>query len=307
MPTRSLLVVAALTAGAAATSADPAPPRVPPRDAPPACIDPVGANGLSAVLARGPKVVGTYKLTPGKRLETKQLRLLATTRFMPERGGSSRGEWLPGLSVSLLPDVVRDGPKAENTIDQHGYEPLRIGTYRVSVGKITPTKKGSKKGSIIETVVEDLGCTEESVHAPLAPGEGKTFWVSTEATRTYAFSTGHWYEWRHPRMYFLVAAGLDPDVQQVPGTTTPRGWISAQAWENQGGLPSWDNRTLATLTAGAVLELPAHEVEVLRVVLGPDTSVVDGRVVTKGKQPVVSALVRVTRKLKPSEGLIRKH
>lgn len=294
MLTRALLVITALTTSAAAQDE-------PPIDAPAGCIDPVGADGLPTLLARGPKVIGTYRLIDGKPRDTPKLRLLARAHFMPERGGSTKGEWLPGFEVSILPDVDRDGPNPQNSVEQHGYDPLRIGTYRVRMRVVKP----KAKGSVIEAVVEDLGCREEYVHPPLAPGEQKTFWVSTEGTRTYSFSTGHWYD-QVARMYFLVSSGLAPDVQQVPGTKTPHGWISAQAWENQGGLPSWDDRYLEKLTAGSVLDLPEHEVRVLKVVLGAGTSVVDGDVVTTGGQPAISTLVRVTRRAKPLEGLIRR-
>lgn len=288
---RSLALLAVLTSTAVAADESP------PQDAPAACIDPVGKNGFPAQLAKGPKVVGTYTLTVGKALVTPRLRLLATSHFMADRVGATSGEWLPGLEVALLPDVTRDGPSYRNSVDQHGYDPLRIGTYRVTV-KSAAAKR-------VVALVEDLGCLEEYVHAPLAPNETKTFWVSTEGVRSYSFSTGHWYD-QVPRMYFAVTAGLDPDVQQTPGTKTPHGWIAAQAWENQGGLPSWDDRYLDTFTPGSVMETPAHRFEIVRVELGKNTRVVDGRVVTTGGQPSISALVRVTRRAQDLDTLMRK-
>jgi hypothetical protein len=83
-------------------------------------------------------------------------------------------------------------------------------------------------------------------------------------------------------MYFLVSSGLAPDVQQTPGSKTPHGWISAQAWDSNEGSPSWDDRYLDKLTPGAAFETSGYKVNVIRVVLGKDTSVVDGQVVTKG-------------------------
>lgn len=277
-----------------ASTADARPAR--PYDAPPSCIEPVGKEGLPLAIARGPRVVGTYKLKPGKALDTPKLRLLATSHFMAERVGSTNGEWLPGLEVSLLPDVDRDGPAPENSVDQHGFDPLRIGTYRVTPLRVSKSE--------VETLVEDLGCEEEYVHAPLAPGAAKTFWVSTEATRTYSFSTGYWFE-QVERMYFLVSSGLAPAVQQTAGTKTPRGWISAQAWDSNGGSPSWNDLTLEKLTAGSVLETTGYTIRVERVVLGKDTKVVEGSVVTKGRDPVVSALVTVTRKQEAAAQTLR--
>ncbi|MFN0246086.1 MAG: hypothetical protein ACKV2T_04210 [Kofleriaceae bacterium] len=293
---RSVLLVGALASAATADEKkDP-----PPVDAPPSCIDPVGKDGLSTALAKGPRVVGTYKLVAGKKLTIPGLRLLATARFVPDRVGATTGEWLPGLGAVLLPDVDRDGESYRNSVDQHGYDPLRIGTYRISVKSVSTTKAGT----IVETLVEDLACMEDYVHAPLAPNESKTLWISTEATRNYGFSTGHWYD-QVPRFYIAVSSGLAPDVQQEKGTKSPHGWISAQAWDSNGGHPSWDDRYLDKLRAGDVLKTAGYTVEVLKVVLGPDTTVVDGRVHTKGRDPVISALVKVTRRAKPLEGVHR--
>jgi hypothetical protein len=215
--------------------------------------------------------------------------------------GAKTGEWLPGLEVALLPDVERDGVSYRNSVDQHGYDPLRIGTYRVTVKSVTP----SRKGNIVETLVEDLGCLDEYVHAPLAPNESKTFWVSTETTRTYSFSTGHWYD-QVARFSFVVSSGLAPAVQQTPGTKTPHGWISADAWDSNNGFPSWDDRYVDDFKPGSRLETSGYTIDVIDVVLGPDTSVIDGQVHTKGRDPVMSALVRVTRRAKPLEGVHRK-
>ena len=200
------LVTLMLGSGMARADRAKAAPEGPPIDAPPACIDPVGATGLPLAITRGPSAARTHRLVVGR--------------------------------------------------DQY-------------------------------------------VPPPLAAGASKTFWVSTEATPTYYFSTGHWYD-QVPAMYFMVSSGLDPDVQQEPGTRTPHGWINSQAWEREGGLPSSESKYLKTLTAGAVFDLPIHRVEVLRVEVGKDTSVVDGRVHTVGRLPVVSALVKVTRKTTPS-------
>jgi hypothetical protein len=292
---RSLLFVSAFATAPSADKPDP-----PPVDAPPSCIDPVGKDGLSTALAKGPKVVGTYKLVPGKKLTIPGLRLLATARFMPDRLGSSTGEWLPGLGAELLPDIDRDGPSYRNSVDQHGYDPLRIGTYRISVKNVSKTKAGT----FVETLVEDLGCMEDYVHVPLAPNESKTLWISTEATRNYGFSTGHWYD-QVARFYIAVSSGLAPDVQQEKGTKSPHGWISAQAWDSNEGHPSWDDRYLDKFRAGDVLKTAGYTIEVIKVVLGADTTVVDGRVHTKGRDPVISALVKVTRRATRLEGVHR--
>ncbi len=293
---RTFLLVGCLATAAHADEK----PDPPPQDAPPSCIDPTAKNGLSTTLARGPRLVGTYKLVAGKKLVTPNLRLLATAHFMPARVGSTEGEWLPGLEAELLPDVDRDGPSYRNSVDQHGYDPMRIGTFRISVKGVTK----SKAGTIVETIVEDLGCMEEYVHAPLAPNESKTFWVSTEATRTYSFSTGHWYD-QVARFSFAVSAGLAPAVQQDPGTKSPRGWISAAAWDSNDGFPSWDDRSLARFRAGDVLETAGYTIEVVKVVLGAETTVVDEQVHTRGRDPAVSALVKVTRRAKALDGVHR--
>src|SRR5689334_20513194 len=107
MPNRFLVAaswIALLTVSAPALADD-----GPPIDAPGSCIDPIGKDGLPKALVDGPKVIGTYKLTVGKPFETKLFRLVAAAHFMPERVGSSKGEWLPGLEVQLVKEIARDG------------------------------------------------------------------------------------------------------------------------------------------------------------------------------------------------------
>lgn len=295
---RSLLVagLCGMSLVSAARAAEPAPPDTPkvPADAPPACVDPVGAEGFSPLLARGPKKLGTYKLISGKTLDTPRMRLKVSGKFIPERMGSTRGEVLTGISVALLPDVVRDGESPDNSVDETGIGPVRIGTYRVSV-QPDPVKKG--RPITYQALVEEVGCPARAVHPPLAVGASKTFWLSTEAVETYAFSEGDWFE-SMPEVYARLSAGLDPDVQQTPGKP-PHGWINFQGWERMSGLPTSQDFYLDKMQ-GAVIELPEHKLEILKVVLGADTTRDaewgNGRILTKGRQPVVSALVRITRK-----------
>lgn len=281
---------------ATAYADEPALPAAPvvPADAPPACVDPVGADGPSRLLARGPKKLGTYKLTSGKSLDTPRLRLKVSGKFIPERLGSSKGELLTGISVALLPDVDRDGENPRNSVDETGLGPVRIAHYRVSV-QPAPVKKG--KPLTYQALVEEVGCPERAVHPPLAVGAAKTFWLSTEAVATYAFSEGDWFD-SMPEVHARLSAGLDPDVQQTPGEP-PHGWINLQGWERMSGLPTSRDLYLDKMP-GAVLELPEHRLEILKVVLGAETKRDEewghGRIITKGKQPVVSALVRITRK-----------
>jgi hypothetical protein len=265
-----------------------------PADAPPACVEPVGAEGPSPLLARGPKTLGTYTLSSGKSLDTPRLRLKVSGRFIPERLGSSRGELLTGISVALLPDVDRDGENPQNSVDETGLGPVRIGPYRVSV-QPAPFKRG--RPQTYRALVEEVGCPARAVHPPLAVGASKTFWLSTEAVATYAFSHGDWFD-SMPEVYARLSAGLDPDVQQTPGEP-PHGWINFQGWERMSGRPTSQDFYLDKMQ-GAVVELPEHRLEILKVVLGAETTRDEewgnGRVVTKGKPPVVSALVRITRK-----------
>ena len=276
---------------------EPAEPKKVPADAPPGCLEPEGTDGFSPLLKRGPKKLGTYKLVSGKKLDTPGLRLKVSGKFIPKRLGSTEGEVLTGISVSLLPDVDRDGENPQNSVDESGLGPIRIASYRISV-KPLPIKKG--KPVSYEALVEEVGCPERAVHPPLAYSESKTFWISTEAVGTYAFSNGEWYD-SGPEVYARISAGLDPDVQQTAGQP-PHGWVAFQAWDNHGGLPESKELYLDQLE-GAKLAMPGHQVEVLKVVLGPETTKdtsYERRVYTKGRQPVASALVRVTRNAAPA-------
>jgi hypothetical protein len=297
MSNRLVLAAALLSVTTPALAAD-----VPPVDAPASCIEPIGKDGLSTALADGPKVVGNYKLTVGTPLVTQTFRIVAKAHFMPERVGSSKGEWLPGIEVQLIKEIERDGESYRNSVSQHGYDPLRIGTYRVTVTGVSKVKGKT----VVDTLVEDLGCLEEYTHAPLAAGASKTVWLSTETTATYAFSTGHWYD-NDDRMTFAVTSGLDPDVQQTPGTKTPTGWIAINAWERvELGLPSWDSKYLRDIKVGTRYELPAYTVDIVKIVIGADTTPNEYNVTTRGRAPVLHILAKITRKAKTGQDLIRK-
>jgi hypothetical protein len=271
-----------------------------PVDAPPECVDPVPSGetaelvGLSERLLNGPRKLGTYKLVDGKALDTPKLRLIARGKFIPARVGAKEGEVVASMAAALLPDVDRDGENPENSVEHNGLGAMRVGSYRVTM-RVLEAKPGSKP--IYEAVVEEMGCPEKAVHPPLGAGAHKTFWISTEAVASYSFSRGEWYE-SVPRTYVALTADLDPSVQQTPGQR-PRGWINVQALESQNGVSKSEERLLDQLD-GAVMTLPEHKVEILKVALGAETERAapparPGQVVTNGKPPSVSVLVRLTR------------
>lgn len=271
-----------------------------PVDAPPECVDPVPSGetaelvGLSDRLLSGPRKLGTYKLVDGKALDTPKLRLIARGKFIPARVGAKEGEVVASMAAALLPDVDRDGENPENSVDHNGLGAMRVGSYRVTM-RVLEAKPGSKP--TYEAVVEEIGCPEKAVHPPLAAGAQKTFWISTEAVASYSFSRGEWYE-SVPRTYVALTADLDPSVQQTPGQR-PHGWINVQALESQNGVSKSEERLLDQLD-GAVMTLPEHKVEILKVALGAETERAlpparAGQVVTNGKPPSVSVLVRLTR------------
>jgi len=252
-----------------------------PADAPVGCVDPVGADGAPARVSRGAQLVGTYQLVADKPLDTAHVRLTVHDVFIPERVGSTRGEHSIGLTAQLLPDVIRDGESAANSVDLNDLSTALLGTYRIAV-------KADRSG--YRATIEDLGCPERAVHPPLALHQSKTFWLSTEGVKTYAFSTGEWYD-NDYQVYAALTADLDPTVQQTAGTS-PHGWLNLQGWETG---PTFADIDHTKLRAGAVIELADHRLVVKKVVLGPNTSIVDGRVITTGGPPVVSVLVELTR------------
>jgi hypothetical protein len=284
-----------------------------PVDAPAECVDPVPSGesaelvGLSELLLRGPVKLGTYKLVDGKALDTPKLRLLARGKFIPARVGAKEGEVVASMAAALLPDVDRDGENPENSVDNSGLGSMRVGRYRVTM-RVLEAKAGAKP--TYEAVVDEIGCPEKAVHPPLAGGAQKRFWLSTEGVASYAFSTGEWYE-TVPRTYVALTADLDPAVQQ-PAGQRPHGWINVQALESRNGVTKSEERLLDQLD-GAVMTLSEHKVEILKVVLGAETERAApparaGQVVTSGKPPSVSVLVRLTRtaEAKPSRSKVSK-
>ncbi len=258
-----------------------------PVDVPRACVDPVGLDGVTSLVTRGPKLVGVYRLKDRKTLDTPKLRLRAYGEFIPERLGSSRGEVQARFEAALLPDVVRDGPNPENSVFTSAPGVLRIGLYRVSLRTVTT------KPLTYDATVEEIGCPEEGTTPPLATAhDTRTFWVSTDGVMKYGFSRRPWYM-SGDRLQITLLTSLDPDVQQKD-KANPTGGIMLHMWEGLDGHPRWGELTDGKI-AGSVTQLQDHKIEVLRVIWGKDTRLVDDRLVTKGTEPAATILVRVTR------------
>jgi hypothetical protein len=57
---------------------------------------------------------------------------------------------------------------------------------------------------------------------------------------------------------------------------------------------------------GTHYELPAYTVDIVKIVVGADTTPNDYNVSTKGRAPVLHVLAKITRKAKTGTDLIRK-
>jgi hypothetical protein len=251
-------------------------------DAPATCLAPVGGDGLAEAIARGPTLLGTYKLANTKDLDTPVLRLRAYGQFIPTRLGAKTGEVQARFEAGLLPDVKRDGASYKNTSYTSAPGSLRIGPYRVT------TRVLDARALTYEATVERIGCFERAMHPPLARGSQLALWLSTEGTRHYEFGTNH----LHANLFLYINADLAPDVQQ-DDPKGPHGYLSFTA--GNGSMSYEDSKMLNQDTlAGAKFVLHQHRFEILKVVYGKDTVVSGGRVYTKGKAPIASVLVRVT-------------
>ncbi len=283
---RHLVLAAVFALVPAASSADSKwEPSEIPIVAPAGCVEPI-ANGITAPIARGPKPVGVYRIANGKSIDTPRLRLKAYGRFIPERMGSTKGEVMASFEAQLLPDVVRDGENPVNSKFDAAPGVLRILNYRVTLRTV------STKPLLYDAIVEDIGCTEEGTVPPLAAKQAKTFWVSTDGVMTFSFSNVPWYM-SGDRLQATLMTSLGPDVQQTD-KANPFGHIMLHFFEGRDGSPS-STEFVNDKIAGATATLLDYKVEVLRVVWGKDTRLVDGRLITKGNVPAGSVLVKVTR------------
>jgi hypothetical protein len=279
-----LLVLSMLLGPSLAAAEDPSPP---PRDAPAECVAPTDGNGLAKDLAGGPKILGRYKIANGTSIKTPKLTISANGVFVPERVGSTRGEVSARFSIELADKAERLPVLSDNS--DTGFAPgwARVGPYRVTTRVLT------NKPLVYEATVERIGCESRATHPPLAKGDVHTFWMSTDGVTEMRFSKGDWYE-STPVFFITFGSDLAPAVQQQD-PARPHGYMSLEAGngsiypENQAYL-YYDK-----LAPGATFTLHGYKVEVLRIVLGKDTTRTDGRIYTKGERPTAHVLVRATR------------
>lgn len=256
-----------------------------PTVAPPGCVAPI-ANGITAPIAKGPKLVGIYRLANGKSIDTPRLRLKAYGRFIPERMGSTKGEVMASFEAQLLPDVVRDGENPDNSKFDAAPGALRILNYRVTLRTVSTAPLA------YDAVVEDIGCPEDGTVDPLAAKQSHTFWVSTDGVMKFSFSKVPWYM-SGDRLQATLMTSHEPDVHQKD-KANPTGHIMLHFFEGRDGRPA-STEFVNDRIPGAKATLLDYEVEVLKVVWGKDTKLVDTKLVTRGNLPAASVLVKVTR------------
>lgn len=253
--------------------------------APPGCVEPI-ADGITAPIKRGPTRIGVYRLANGKAIDTPRLRLKAYGRFIPERLGSRRGEVMASFEAQLLPDVIRDGENPDNSVFDAAPGVLRILSYRVTLRTVSTSPLA------YDAIVDDVGCPEESTVPPLAAGQSRTFWVSTDGVMKFSFSNVPWYA-SGDRLQATLMSSLEPDVHQRD-KANPTGHLMLHWFEGRDGHPE-STELVNDKIAGSSATLQDYRVRVLRVVWGKDTRLVDGRLVTKGNLPAGSVLIEVTR------------
>lgn len=298
------LVVVVCVAGfasAATTSpvaADDAVPKPPPLDAPADCVAPTDGQGLPTARVRGPRQIGTVRLTHGKATVAHGFRLKVRTGFLPAGHGQPGGEELVGLTIEDLAAIKRDGVSYRNTVDQHGLDPVRIDRYRVTVRRLPAKVTRTPRAARFTAVIEDLSCLAQYTHPPLAkPGDAVTVWLSTEATDSYRLSTGEWFE-PAPDFGAEVSAGIQSNaaVTRVKGQQV---WIALNAHDNLSGRGESMRITNRDLIPGARLTTPAYTVEVKDVRLDPDTIRTDDVLINERGLPKVDVLVRIVSRATP--------
>lgn len=265
----------------------------------PACVEPGPDRSLPPLVARGPVLLASGEIRGNTPWVLPQLRVYVDAQFIPERVGSTRGYTQAIFGAALLPDVDRDGVNPENTVETHLPGSLRIQQYEVTVA--APRTVGG--AAVYAARVIDVGCAHMQQQAPLRRGESRLVWVSTQAVDTFAFRAGPWYAVGNvEETQLTVSSGMEPNAIRDPhhgtdGKPLSFAWLRFSAWERlAGGLPVWQEVMTDGLVVGKKLELKDHVVEIVKVVHGPDTTLIDHEPWTTGDVPQVSVLAKVTRK-----------
>jgi hypothetical protein len=278
---RSLAIVAALAVPAAA-----APDPTTPTSELLLCVRPAKSTQLPPVLDGAPRAAVTRRVKSKQKIELLGVRMVITSRLIPERVGSKHGEVVASLHAEIASEVDRDGETAENSLDERiGIAPARLGGYRITA---TPA------GSEFEITVEDLGCREAAQERPLAKGRSQLAWVSTGATHSYALRDGAWHEVAAEESLQLeLRSGL------IAGNTDPKdpqlGYVALTVSDRVNAVPESIDLSPRQLRPGFKLARRQYRIEVVRIVYGANTILVDGWPHTTGKAPQASVLVRITR------------
>ncbi|MEO8698976.1 MAG: hypothetical protein ABI867_03000 [Kofleriaceae bacterium] len=229
------------------------------------CVAPSANNGLPPVLANGPHHVATHTIPLAKKLVVGDLTVMLSRRFMPDFMGSKSGVWVVDLAGQ---DAL--GKKSDTTTAPGM---LRVGRYRITA---------RPAGTDFTLVIEDGVCDPEHVGKPLARGASASFWLSTEGTRLIdlrdaeSWNSSDWFELRlghgfNRNGYYNAYLGMD--------------LVRAR-----------ENKTIDfSDTVPKPFVFVDHQIEIVRVVWGPNTTVVEGEILPVETNPVAHILVRVTR------------
>ncbi len=231
------------------------------------CVVPLGADQLPKILVDGLHVIGKRTVVLDARVMLADLTLHVAKRFMADHVGAKTGTWVT--------DLVGEVAGKQDTTTVPGT--LRIGSYRITA---------RTAGSAYALVIEDGVCAPALDTKPLAIGESRSYWISTEGTTAiHLMNAESWNSSDYLELYLGFG------------------------FAHNGGYRPYLNLTLLRQTAGATdrkeldfsddvpapFKLVDHRVEIVQVVWGPNTKRVQGEIEPVETVPVAHILVRLTR------------
>jgi len=232
-----------------------------------ACVDPVNTNQLPATLSSGPHLAGKRTIALDSTIVVGGLTLHVSKRFMPDVMGGKSGTWFTDLDAKV-------GEKSEMTTVPGT---LRIGGYKINA---------SVAGKVFALEIMDGVCEPEYVAKPLKVGESRSYWLSTEGTRLIDLREAE--SWNSgDTIEIRLGAGFSRNghYNAYVGMDVLRmrsGWHADKTIDFSDDPPK-------------PFALDDHTVEIVRVVWGPNTKLVQGEILPIETEPVAHILVRLTR------------
>jgi hypothetical protein len=262
----------------------------------------IHAEGLASLVELPPcEHLGRHVITPGSPLILGELRLSFDEVFTPERVGWDEGTRDLTLLGVLLPAHEIEGPRvgincARSGIFADHVHENRLGRYRWTVTAVTPHEGHLR----VELLVDRLASPRAVASSDLAPGESRSFWLSTRGASGVEFERPNGIACFSYQDYVQVELGVYPGHEDESDRWSARlrarrvvqGYQTLHAEVDLLPLPA----------APLAFSLGDHRVELLALAPAPGTQRLPEGLIG-APRPELSVQIRLTRGL-TIEGLL---